>query len=44
MTYIFKIFLSIINMVFITADTWINNGVEVIPVDNIKWLNEKHIE
>ena len=31
-------------MVFITADTWINNGVEVIPVDNIKWLNQKHIE
>ena len=31
-------------MVFITADTWRNNGVEVIPVDNIKWLNEKHIE
>ena len=31
-------------MAFITADTWRNNGVEVIPVDNIKWLNEKHIE
>ena len=27
-------------MVFITADTWRNNGVEVIPVNNIKWLNE----
>ena len=32
-------------MVFIIADTWRNNGAEVIPVDNIKkWLNEKHIE
>ena len=31
-------------MIFITADTWRNNGVEVTSVDNIKWLNEKHIE
>ena len=30
-------------MVFITADTWRKNSVEVIIVDNIKWLNEKHI-
>ena len=31
-------------MVFITVDTWRKNGVEVIIVDNIKRLNEKHIE
>ena len=31
-------------MVFITKDTWENNGVEVIIVDNIKWLNETNIE
>ena len=31
-------------MVFITADTWRKNGVEVIIVDNIKWLNETNIE
>ena len=37
-------FLFIINMVFITKDTWENNGVEVIIVDNIKWLNETNIE
>ena len=30
-------------MVFITANTWQKDGVEVITVDNIKWLNEKHI-
>ena len=31
-------------MVFITEDTWRKNGVEVIIVDNIKWLNETNIE
>ena len=31
-------------MVFITKNTWKKNGVEVIVVDNVKWLNEKHIE
>ena len=31
-------------MVFITANTWRKNVVEVIIVDNTKWLNEKHIE
>ena len=31
-------------MRFITADKWQKNGVEVIIVDDIKWLNEKHIE
>ena len=31
-------------MVFITADTWHKNGVEVIIFDEEKWLNEKHIE
>ena len=31
-------------MVFITEDTWKNNGVEVIIVDNTMCLNEKHIE
>ena len=31
-------------MVFITEDTWKNNGVEVINDDNLKWLNEKDIE
>ena len=31
-------------MVFITPDTWQKNDVEVIIVDNEKWLNEKHIE
>ena len=31
-------------MVFITADTWRKNSVEVIIVNDIKWLNEKNIE
>ena len=31
-------------MVFIATDKWQKNDVEVIIVDNIKWLNEKHIE
>ena len=31
-------------MVFITSDTWTKIGVEIIIVDNIKWLNEKRIE
>ena len=31
-------------MIFITANTWQVNDVEVIPVDKIKWLNEKNIE
>ena len=31
-------------MVSITPDTWQKNDVEVIIVDNEKWLNEKHIE
>ena len=31
-------------MVFIATDTWQKNGVEVIIADEIKWLNEKHIE
>ena len=31
-------------MVFITEDTWKKSGVEVIIVDNIKWLNETNIE
>ena len=31
-------------MVFITENTWKNNGIEVIIVNNIKWLNEKHLE
>ena len=31
-------------MVFITAEAWQKNGVEVIIVDNIKWLNETNIE
>ena len=31
-------------MVFITEDTWKKSNVEVIVVDNTKWLNEKHIE
>ena len=31
-------------MVFITEDTWRENGVEVIIVDNIKWMNETNIE
>ena len=31
-------------MILITTDTWQYNGVEVIIVDNIKWLNETHIE
>ena len=31
-------------MVFITKNTWKKSGVEVIVVDNVKWLNEKHTE
>ena len=31
-------------MVFITTKIWQDNSVGVIPVDNIKWLNGKHIE
>ena len=31
-------------MVFITKNTWEKNGIEVIIVDNIKWLIEKHVE
>ena len=31
-------------MAFITEDTWKKNGVEVIVVDEIKWLNETNIE
>ena len=30
-------------MVFITRNTWENNGIEVKIVDNVKWLNEKHV-
>ena len=32
------------NMVFITEDTWRKNGVELTIVDDMKWLNEKHIK
>ena len=31
-------------MLFITTKKWEDNGVEVIVVDDIKWLNEKHTE
>ena len=31
-------------MVFITENTWKNNVIEVIIVNNVKWLNEKHLE
>ena len=31
-------------MVFITENTWKNNGIEVIIVNNVKSLNEKHLE
>ena len=31
-------------MVLINSDTCQKNGVEVIIVDNIKWLNETNIE
>ena len=31
-------------MVFITENTGKNNGIEVITVNNVKWLNEKHLE
>ena len=31
-------------MIFVTAKTWQDNGVEVIPADKIKWLNEENIE
>ena len=31
-------------MVFIIENTWKNNGIEVIIVNNVKWLNEKHLE
>ena len=29
------------NMIVITTKTWQDNDVDVIPVDKIKWLNEK---
>ena len=28
-------------MIFITTKTWQDNDVEAIPVDKVKWLNEK---
>ena len=28
-------------MTFIATKTWQDNDAEVIPVDKIKWLNEK---
>ena len=31
-------------MVFIAENTWKNNGIEVITINNVKWLNEKHLE
>ena len=31
-------------MIFITENTWKNNGIEEIIVSNVKWLNEKHLE
>ena len=31
-------------MLFITTKKWEDNGVEVIPVDDIKWLNETHVK
>ena len=31
-------------MVFITADTWRENGIQVIIADGVKWLNETKIE
>ena len=31
-------------MVFITDDTWRKNGVDVININGIKWLNETNIE
>ena len=34
----------VFTMVFITANTWKNNGIEVIIVNNVNWLNEKHLE
>ena len=31
-------------MILITTKTWQDNDIKVIPVDKIKWLNEKNIE
>ena len=31
-------------MVFIATDTWENNSVEEIIVNDIKWLNETHVK
>ena len=31
-------------MIFIIKNTWKSNGIEVIIVNNVKWLNEKHLE
>ena len=31
-------------MFFITADTWRKNGIEVLIISGIKWLNEKQRE
>ena len=35
---------SIKQWFFITENTWKNNGIEVVIVNSIKWLNEKHLE
>ena len=31
-------------MFFITTDTWLKNGVEIIIFDEKKWLDESHVE
>ena len=31
-------------MIFVTVDTWQENGVEVITFNKEKWLNETNIE
>ena len=41
---LFFYFFKYYKHVFITSDTWQKNGAEVIIADDIKWLNEKHIE
>ena len=31
-------------MLEITKETWERNGAEIIVLNGIKWLNEKHID
>ena len=41
---LFFFYLLSIKIVFITENTWKNNGIKVMLVNNVKRLNEKHLE